>query len=189
MRSCVLMAFGILICCVCFGQSIWIGGIGGGMVTDEFSSDFVTGVSKRYVVGPELDIGLPLGLGFEADALYRPWGFQSPSFGVSESGNSWEFPLLLKYRLPVPVVKPFVEGGYAPHVTNGSIGSFVPGAIDGVVIGGGVDFGIGRLRLSPTVRYTHWNHNAIVLVISNGPTIESSQNQVDILLGVGWKVR
>src|SRR5580698_10624766 len=113
MRSLVLTTAGILVSSVCFGQSVYIGGIGGGMATDEYPSGFVTSVSKRYVVGPQLDIGLPLGLGFEADALYRPEGFQAPGLSLSESGNSWEFPLLLKYRLPFPLVKPFLEAGYA----------------------------------------------------------------------------
>ncbi len=78
-------------------------------------------MSKRYVVGPALDIGLPLGFGVEVDALYRREGFQT-SFGNAfysassqERANSWEFPILLKYRLPVPVIKPFVEVGYG-HV-------------------------------------------------------------------------
>jgi hypothetical protein len=56
-------------------------------------------------------------LGVEVDALYRREGFQSSFsnvfFGVSseERANSWEFPMLLKYRLPVPLVKPFAEVG------------------------------------------------------------------------------
>jgi hypothetical protein len=29
----------------------------------------------------------------------------------------------------------------------------------------------------------------VVLVIPNGPTIQSTQNQVDILVGIGWKIR
>ncbi|HUE03990.1 MAG TPA: hypothetical protein VMR62_30840 [Bryobacteraceae bacterium] len=189
MRSCFLMAGGILASCVCFGQSIWIGGIGGGMVTDEFSSQFVTSVSKRYVVGPELDIGLPLGLGFEADALYRREGFQSSDLTTHENGNSWQFPLLLKYRLPFPLVKPVLECGYAPRVINGPISDYASPVSHGIVIGGGVQFGIGRLRLSPVVRYTHWNNVGVVVVFPNGPTIQSAQNQVDILVGVGWKVR
>jgi hypothetical protein len=202
MRSFFLTMAGILGGCVCFGQSIWIGGIGGGMVTGDFSSQYVTSESKRYVVGPELDIGLPLGLGIEADALYRREGFQSSVLATGESANSWEFPLLLKYRLPFPAVKPFVEGGYAPRVINGSISyyassSTVPNSTvganspvsQGVAIGGGVQFGIGRLRLSPVVRYTHWNNSGILVVYSIGPTIQSAQNQVDILVGIGWKLR
>jgi hypothetical protein len=58
-----------------------------------------------------------------------------------------------------------------------------------LVIGGGVQFGIGRLRLSPGVRYTHWNNTPIVGTFGNGPSWESTQNQVDILVGIEWKIR
>jgi hypothetical protein len=56
------------------------------------------------------------------------------------------------------------------------------------VIGGGVQFGIGRLRVSPEIRYLHWNKPAIVEVIADGPTFESAQNEVDLLVRFGWKV-
>jgi hypothetical protein len=211
MRLCFWITAGILSACVCFsasvcfGQSIAIGVIGGARVTDDLTGSGATSVSKHYVVGPALDIGLPLGFGVEVDALYRREGFQSSysnafySASSEERANSWEFPLLLKYRLPVPLVKPFAEVGYAPRVIDGSITSqnslfgstsseHFP-VSQGLVIGGGVQVGIGRLRLSPGVRYTHWNNTPITGVYSNGPSFESTQNQVDILVGIEWKIR
>jgi hypothetical protein len=71
----------------------------------------------------------------------------------AENANSWEFPMLLKCRLPVPLIKPFVEAGYAPRVIQGSIHSYFPiPTSQGIVMGGGVQLGIGRLRLAPAVR-------------------------------------
>lgn len=205
MRFYFLITAGFLTGAVCFGQTISVGVIGGARVTDDLTGAGATSVSKPYVVGPAVDIGLPLGLGIEVDALYRREGFQSsfsnPFYSVSseERANSWEFPMLLKYRLPVPLVKPFAEVGYAPRVINGSISSqdFLVGSTtsehwpdsQGLVIGGGVQFGIGRLRLSPGVRYTHWNNTPITGYYSNGPSWESTQNQVDILVGIEWKIR
>jgi outer membrane receptor protein involved in Fe transport len=194
----------ILSGCVCFGQ-ISVGVVGGARITDDLTGEGATSVSKHYVVGPALDIGLPLGFGVEVDALYRREGFQSsfsnPYYSVSseERANSWEFPLLLKYRLPVPLVKPFAEVGYAPRVIDGSItnnsgsapsttGEHWPDS-QGLVVGGGVQLAIGRLRLSPGVRYTHWNNTPITGVYSNGPSFESTQNQADILVGIEWKIR
>jgi len=113
-------------------------------------------------------------------------------------------PILLKYRLPVPLLKPFVEVGYAPRVLNGSISTLntsvsppvqLPAMSEhwpdshGLVISGGVQLAIGRLRLSPGVRYTHWNNTPITVVIPNGPTWESAQDQVDLLVGITWKIR
>jgi hypothetical protein len=200
------MAAGILSGCVCFGQTtISAGVVGGARVNDDSTGGASeASVSKRYVVGPALDIGLPLGFGVEVDALYRREGFQTSFFnGFSEErANSWEFPMLLKYRLPVPIVKPFAEVGYAPRVINGSItsGVFSPAPAtfissehlpdsQGLVIGGGVQFAIGRLRLSPGVRYTHWNNTPITGTYVNGPGFESTQNQVDIVVGIEWKIR
>jgi hypothetical protein len=185
------MAAVALNCCVCFGQSVWVGGIGGGRVTDDVTGLGATSVSKRYVLGPSLDLGLPLGFGFEADALYRRVGFSDQEFGgpIPERGSSWEFPLLLKYRLPLPLVKPFVEGGYAPRVLQGPTFDSGSAGSHGLVLGGGAQFGIGRLHLSPTVRYTRWNDGAVLIVYPNGPTIKMALNQVDILLGIAWKVR
>jgi hypothetical protein len=158
------------------------------MLTNDLNNQWVDSVSSRYAIGPQLDIGLPLGFGIEVDALYRHESYQ-PSFGVSQQyeRTSWEFPFLLKKTLlPFPVVKPFVEAGYAPR-TMESIG--YPGVSHGLVIGGGVEFRIGRLRLSPAIRYTHWDNAPAVLVFSDGPTINLTQNQVDALVGISWKLR
>jgi hypothetical protein len=207
------MTAGILTGSVCFGQSISVGVVGGARVNDDLTGASAASVSKRYVVGPALDIGLPLGFGVEVDALYRREGFQSsfenPGPGFFSSGsfeeraNSWEFPMLLKYRLPVPLVKPFAEVGYAPRVIDGTITNYFYASTStststssehwpdsqGLVIGGGVQFGIGRLRLSPAVRYTHWNNTPITGTFVNGPGFESTQNQVDVLVGIEWKIR
>jgi hypothetical protein len=60
--------------------------------------------------------------------------------------------LLLKHRLPFPLVKPIDE----------SIGEYAS-ASHGIVIGGGVQLGIDRLHLSPVVRLTHWNNGVVVV--------------------------
>ena len=213
MRPCLCMTVGILTGYVCLGQTFSVGIIGGARGTDDLNGAGATAASKRYVIGAAVDIGLPLGFGVEADALYRREGYQS-SFGnfaysvfSDERSNSWEFPILLKYRLPFPAVRPFLEAGYAPRVIHGSISSnivqffptrlplqHVTGSTDwpvshGVVIGGGVQFVIGRLHLSPGLRYTYWNNGAVSGYYADGPAWQSTQNQVDILLGIAWRIR
>ena len=157
------------------------------MVNNDLSSPWVAGVSTRYAIGPELDIGLPFGFGIEVDALYRHEGYQVPAYSALEyHRTSWEFPFLLKKSLSFPVIKPFVEAGYAPRAMEQSFDS---GPSHGIVIGGGIQFGIGRLRLSPAVRYTRWSNAPYLLVFADGPSISLTQNQVDILLGISWKIR
>jgi hypothetical protein len=184
------LAFGILTCSVCFGQSVSIGAVGGGMASNDLGNPWLKSVSMRYTIGPQLDIGLPLGFGIEADALYRHQGYQITFNTYPEQfATSWEFPLLLKKSLPFPVVKPFAEAGWAPRLLQGT--SYYPGSTTshGLVIGGGVEFGIGRLHLAPEARYTRWNNNPVLAIIPNGPSPYLSANQVDVLLGISWKLR
>src|ERR1700691_6283745 len=86
----ILSACGCFSATVCFGQSIAIGVIGGGRGTDDFTGSGGARGSKHYVVGPALDIGLPLGFGVEVDALYRREGFQSTFSNPFYSASSEE---------------------------------------------------------------------------------------------------
>ncbi|HTP89489.1 MAG TPA: outer membrane beta-barrel protein [Bryobacteraceae bacterium] len=196
--------------CPCFCQSLLLGVKGGARLTDDITGS-ATSESKRYIIGPAVELQLPLGLGVEFDALYRREGYYSASNYVEpsfqrERANSWEFPILLKYRFGPPVVKPYVAAGYAPRVISGGIDvggqvcNPVTGACTtfsshsgtnwnishGIVLGGGVQVGVGSLRLSPEVRYTRWN-NAAINPMAHDP-FQSTQNQLDVLLGIAWKV-
>jgi hypothetical protein len=203
-----------LTCCACAGQSLSIGVTGGGRPTDDVTSS-ATPESRRYIVGPMIELGLPLGFAVEFDALYHRNGYQVENSNFagyvieSERANSWEFPILLKYKLPVSKVKPFVELGLAPRSISGTIsqsgvnvnvltgqqtpfsGSFKTDWSNsvGVVTGVGVQFGVGRLRVSPEARYTHWTSTPINGTFADGPSYYSTQEQVDVLIGIGWKIR
>ena len=60
----------------------------------------------------------------------------------------------------------------------------------GFVAGGGLQFNLGRLRLAPQVRYTRWATAPVGgLYYSLGSTYSSNQNQVDLLVGISWKVK
>lgn len=206
--------------CLCFGQSLSMGVKGGIRAMDDITnitggaSGRATSESKRYIVGPMLELGLPLGFGAEFDALYNREGYEA-SFGdffgnsfERERANAWQFPLLLKYKLPFPIVKPYVEAGYALGVINGSIdghgvtidlgtGQQTPYVIHtgtnwkpshGFAAGSGIQVGFGRLRLSPEIRYTHWNSAAISGGFGSS-SFQSAQNQLDVLVGISWQTR
>ena len=153
---------------LCSGQSLSIGVKGGVRANDDITGD-ATSESKRYTVGPMVELGLPLRLSIEVDALYRREGYRTSfgnfagGFDDRERSNSWEFPMVLKYRLAFPVVSPYVEAGYAPRVISGSVDSnafsinlgtgertfsrlHLPTHRDtshSVVIGTGIQFGLG----------------------------------------------
>jgi hypothetical protein len=211
------LVFVLLITVSCFGQSFDIGVKGGVRATDDLSSNGLsaTSESKRFAVGPMAELGLPLGLGLEVNALYRAEGYRTAfgnfagSFTARERANSWEFPILVKYKLPAPVVKPYVEAGIAPRTLSGyedfnsiSINlqtgqqTFSRGRMNtnwdnsaGVVVGGGIRFGLGRIGVAPELRYTRWTSTPINVSGSQGYGFQSAQNQIDILVGLTWKVR
>src|SRR5262249_34048390 len=86
------------------------------LVFDRFSGGGLSTLNvRRYTLGPTFEVALPLGLRFEADALYKRLDTTGHSFlgeGYGrinrESASPWEFPLLLKY--------PFGRGRYRPFV-------------------------------------------------------------------------
>ena len=86
--------------------------------------------TKRYTIGPVVDIGLPLGFGVEFGALYKRFDQQSytvtttgftsddetsvpiqQTAGISAVGHSWEFPVTVQYRFFKSAIRPYVEGG------------------------------------------------------------------------------
>jgi outer membrane protein with beta-barrel domain len=122
--------------------------------------------SGKYTVGPSLQIGLPLHLRFEVDALYRPYSFNYTANNTTNkaSGSQWRFPFLLQYRFGAPVVHPFIEAGLsfnhisdvstaAQYITSGP-GQLVENSHAGVVFGGGVEVKIPFVRVSGEIRYT-----------------------------------
>lgn len=211
-----------LTCCVCAAQSITVGAIGGGRVTDDVSLFPDPGVSRAdtgfqlesrfYDVGPAIEVGLTHGFTVEFDALYHRQGFFSRfdhitnHYTFRERDNSWEFPLLLKYKLRTGGLHPFVEAGVVPRTITGNgvqtFQTFVtmpsptttstyPASYSptvGFVGGGGLQFNPGRLGLTPQIRYTRWGTAPVggANVVSH---FASNQNQLDVLVGFGWKVK
>src|SRR5258705_3480270 len=105
-----------------FAQPFSVGVKGGVPITDAFNSiqgqdaSYFTN-TKRYLIGPTVQVNLPLGLAVEVDALYKRLGFQysaNPATGTVTSqtvANSWEFPILIKWAFPAEVIRPYVDAG------------------------------------------------------------------------------
>jgi opacity protein-like surface antigen len=163
-------------------------------------------VTNRYIIGGTAELHLPAGFGVEFDALYRHVNYSSSSMGIDTYSNSrttgsdWEFPLLVKYRFPTPLVKPFITAGVAfdtltglkQTITNTVIPSHITSTTSsnpselsntttkGFVLGGGIDVHVLFLHISPEIRYTHWGSKHFS-EINNFLT--SNQNQAEFLVG------
>lgn len=88
--------------------------------------------SRRYVVGPSIELRLPAGFALEVDGLYRRVGDTTlyvlvpnstpssySSFVHRQRGHSWEFPILGKYYFKARTSswQPFLGTGYAFRTT------------------------------------------------------------------------
>jgi len=185
-------------------QAVTVGVKGGVPITNSFTSsgagfNFDT---KRYTVGPTIEFHIPHGLGIEVDALYKRLTFGttgSPFFSTRTTANSWEFPLLLKYRPGSDnPVHPYIAGGVSFRHLSGlqEVRSFFDGTrlvtddpfplenrfTAGFVIGGGIEFRPSQyFRIAPEFRYTRWGWENFR---DPGGVWRSKQNQAEVLLGI-----
>jgi len=166
-------------------QSLSVGVLGGAPFTNAVSSNPY--LSPNFVVGPAVQLSLPLSLRFEVDALYRPVKFDLLNVlsTAQVSGSQWQFPFLLQYRFKAPLVKPFVEAGVSfDHLADISAaakeisgtGQLLQQSHASFVLGGGVDVKIPFIRLSGELRYIR-EGSADFSGISN-------LNQAEVLVGV-----
>jgi len=162
-----------------------------------------TAITNRYLIGPEVEVRLPHGLSVEFDALYRHFhytqfeAFASNTVTTIGSSGDWEFPLVVKYRLPAAVVHPYLEAGAAWQALSGQKyfasetpcsqvceNTFYPPTVEsrrtaGVVVGGGVEIHAAVLRVAPEIRYTRWAQSYFSL----DGDVNASRNQVEFLVG------
>jgi hypothetical protein len=157
----------------------------------------------RWTIGPSVELHLFRGLSVEFDALFRGYTVVSNFPALTPSNSSllesarlstkvWDFPLLLKYRLPGRRMRPFLDAGYqwthqSTDAFTTSTGAFTLGScfsggatlcevyassggfkyssnVRGPVAGVGIEFKYRRFRIAPEVRYTHLNNGDTNLV-------------------------
>jgi hypothetical protein len=151
--------------------------------------------SDRFIVGPTVEVTLPFGFGVELDALYRRFDYRAVEsiLGTpvtSSATSAWEFPLLVKYKTPGILIRPFVDAGVsfdrwkglkrvtnALNITNSDVG--VTGT--GVVLGGGFEVHLPFIRISPELRFTRWGAKDLSDL---GQVFRFNQNQAEVLLGI-----
>jgi hypothetical protein len=139
-----------------------------------------TAGQPRYTFGPYVELRLPAGMAVEVDALYRNYDFVSA--GVPTSAGSWEFPVLLKHRIFLPVVKPFFEGGVSFSKLSDLSGLSVNHQSNyGIVVGGGVEFHLLLIKVSPEIRYTGWAFRNF-----DSDLLQTKRNQFTVLFGIGF---
>jgi Outer membrane protein beta-barrel domain len=172
--------------------------------------------TRRYTVGATAELRLTDAIGFEIDVLYHRMGYVAivesfdsgnGNFHKSEidvKGNSWDFPLMAKYRFG-RVTRPYVMGGgvirYIGPVrgrgqeTNGSLAprtssttrldTSEPSELRkrfylGLTVAAGVELGAKRFRLLPEFHFTRWTAN----IARAGGLLRFPSNQAEFLVGL-----
>ena len=155
-------------------QFLSVGLKAGVPLNDAFSNDGFPGSdTKRYIIGPEVEVRLPFRLGVEFDALYRRYSVSGTS------ASEWQFPILLKYHFKgVPLVHPFVDGG--PVFNHVSDIGFATRNLSsaGFALGAGLDFRVLLLHITPEFRYVRMadaNYGYL--------NFNQNQNQAQFLVG------
>jgi opacity protein-like surface antigen len=158
--------------------------------------------TKRFVVGPEFDINLPLGFAVEIDALYRRLDFASNQnlpvvfAHQATTSNAWDIPLILKWRFaPMGPIRPYVGAGPTfRDLTNvHQVTTFFNGAsststssplelndrfVTGFTAVGGIQL---FKHVSPEIRYTRWGWDSFR---NPGTAFRSNTDQWDFMLGL-----
>jgi opacity protein-like surface antigen len=156
-------------------------------------TDFISGVqnqnpafvtnTNRYAIGGQAEVRLPAGFGIEFDALYRHFNYSSTV--VSGGSSAFEFPLLVKYRFPAPVARPFVAAGLAWDRWTGvkqAISSDFKNTVAGFVLGAGLDIHV-VVHIQPEIRYTRWGSQRFA---GASNLLNSNQNQAEFLVGFSF---
>lgn len=133
---------------------------------------------NRFLLGPTLELRLPMGFGASFDFLYRRFVFEAA--GTERQGaGQWEFPLMLRYRFPGVAARPFLAAGPIFHKITGITSPRSSSA--GVVFGAGLDLKVPLLNITPEIRYSRRFQDVVVLT---GPgSLDANKNQVDFVVG------
>ena len=180
-----------------FAAAAWAQPFSAGIKAGLPLTDFVNTVNgvtstktNRYLVGPTAELHLPWGFGVEVDVLYRRFDYTNivgSALGAVGSVNTvgnWEFPVLLKYRFPAKIVRPYIDGGVAwdklSGITTAATGTTQKNTTMGAVLGVGLDVHVAIIHILPEVRYTRWTSQHFNLV----NVLNSNQNQAEVMVGI-----
>lgn len=208
--QCMKIALGLLLCQIAglrnvHAQHISVGVVSGIPATESFDTGFIyrgsfDPTTARYILGPAVAVRLGNRFAAEFSALYQPFSFRQSTIILTPAswkttGNLWQFPMLLKYRFPEGPIAPYITAGPSLQFVTNITESFVTivdptpvvshpppdrRVIAGFAAGAGLGFSLGRLHISPEVRYTRWAAENFNFTQTNH--VGTSLNQVQILI-------
>ncbi len=164
------------------GRQLEIGGLVGLPLTKAYEHrENATAIRERtrFLAGFAVETAFTDALSMEVNAIYNPLrGFSEPVVG---NGNpfvvlTWQFPILVKYRLRREGWNPFVEAGPSFRLT-GNLNGYDPSHL-GISVGAGIEKRIDGFRFRPAVRYTRWARDE--------ERIQTNSNALELVFGVSF---
>ncbi len=162
-----------------------------------------TAATGRFSFGPSMRVGLPRGFGIDVELLYKWSHFGFASIPESAVVHRLEFPLLLCYRFSRSPGHPWLHAGMSFNrviAINGAalcarnelgeesycIGGRTAAVLrhrhtHGPVLGAGMEFAWGRVRIAPELRITHWVDRNFG---TRDSSLRSNLTELDALIGL-----
>jgi hypothetical protein len=189
------------------GQEFRVGFVGGIPITSSFvpSTSIYSGDSENppniwtatsgpraFIAGLSLEAVISSRFSGEANVLHRDlWAKQiytlnpgSPAANTTTypfvASTTWEFPVLFKYTTGSHRRRPFVDGGVSFRSLDRT---GAPGpSRHGLTAGAGVAIELGRIQLTPQIRYTRWAQGQ-----SNG-YYDVKRDQLEFVTGISYRI-
>lgn len=220
-----IRALWLLFCAPAFAQGVHFGLKVGIPITPYFEtgrsgslhgSAEYSAATRRYTLGPAFEWRWTRTFGLEVDALYHRMGYVAlvNSFdsaagnfrnsAVDIKGNSWDVPLMFKYRFgrrlrpygtggavlryvgPVRGRGRLITGSLAANTSSTTpLDTSQPSELrkrvyPGLTAAAGLELAALRIRLLPEFRYTRWTAN----ITGPGGLLRFAPNQAEFLVGV-----
>jgi hypothetical protein len=202
-RLLMLAALALCSASTMLGQRVSFGFVGGTPLTRDFpisrtvyttsetSKDLIAfdwfSDTRSFLAGLSVEIDLGKSLSLEGNALHRDLHLQrrnvfpngSSQYLGEATPSTWEWPILAKYRLPLRgAVRPFIEAGPSFRTRHNPVPA-EPSQFGGTA-GTGVEFCLGRFRISPAIRYTRWQYDG------DYPRAATKRDQIEFVTGIGY---
>jgi hypothetical protein len=160
----------------------------------------------RYAFGPTLQVALPHGFGVDVEFIYKRFDFGSVSDSARAAVHRVELPLMLRYSFPGLPLRPFAhmgmnfnrviavgganvcaQGGFGEEIY--CLGERTEAVLrhrrtHGPVVGAGVEFRWGGMRLAPELRITRWVDRNFG---TRDTALRSNLTGVDLLLAARFR--
>jgi outer membrane protein W len=166
--------------------------------------------SKPYTLGPAVALRLHPRISVEVDALYKRIGYSRYGSYISQyervktRADSWEVPVIARYRLLSSRIRPYLAGGFSYHhissaqsITQALVsGTWFVSPLDrvfelqrtsnwGATVAIGAETKLWKAHLLPEIRYTRWSSDIFRDPASpNRETVGTNRDQVEFLLGI-----